>query len=276
MNPSKFVTHDDTHDWRAFADKMFMLEDSDPVYLALARSKLAYSHKLRFVLAWCAFYDAGIAASASEYTGKAFYNYLREVYPTARRASERRHFRGKAGLNALASWEKRYPNPADMIEACFAPTYMGVRKNMQNMTLMGDYFYWKLADVQDTVFGEPVDFTGCERYMPKVPKQGAEIIGGLLRKGQALDEVMAEIVAHISKMRSALAPHRPLLLQEAETVCCVFKQHVHGKYKYGFRTAKAVARISLSKTVTAKALLEGVLEGGIWTHSHIADVAAHL
>jgi hypothetical protein len=275
MNVQSLVSSDHTKDWRTFAKNMFKLEDADPGYMLLARADMSESKKLRYVLGWCAFYNPGLAAKACDYTGAKFYEYLHSVYSTAQRASERRHFRGQAGLKALKQWQDMYPVPEKMIESCFGPTYMDVRLNMKHMAQMGDYFYWKLADIQDTVFQEPVDFTGCEKYMPKVPQQGAEIIAGLedpLEDFNLVD-TMRIVTQAISGMRHPFSD-RGMLLQEAETVCCVFKQHYVGDYKYGFRTAKAVKRLRAMReqTKTADVLLEGVWAGGIWTPKLVDQV----
>lgn len=275
------VKLDNRDDWRSFARTMFTLEDADPGYMLLHRANLSRAQKLRYVLAWCTFYNPGLAAVASQYKADEFYAYLRSVYPTAKRASERRHFRGQAGLKALAQWQERYPKPEDMVEACFADSYLGVRKNMQGMAQMGDYFYWKLADIQDTVFGHPVDFTGCERYMPKVPKQGAQIISDMEYPGlgESLVQVMGRITEHVLTLDYPVKGGRKLALQEAETVCCVFKQHVVGDYQYGFRSAKAWKRL-LSVQVEApnvvSKLLGGLYAGGVWDEKSLGAVAAHL
>lgn len=276
MDVQSTVSSDLSLNWRVFATKLFKLEEADPGYMLLARAKMTDAQKLRYVLAWCTFYNPGLAAKASDYTGAKFYEYLRSQYPTAQRASERRHFRGQAGLKALAQWQSLYPQPEKMVEACFGPTYLHVRKNMQHMAQMGDYFYWKLADIQDTVFNVPVDFTGCEKYMPKVPQQGAQIISDLYNgAGEPfrLERTMSTITKYISKFEHPLND-RNLALQEAETVCCVFKQHVVGDFKFGFRTAKAVKRLRAmqAETKTATVLLEGVWAGGIWTPESIDQV----
>lgn len=276
MNVPSIVSSDLTGDWRKFATQLFKLEEADPGYMLLARAKMSEAQKMRYVLAWCTFYNPGIAAKASDYTGSEFYDYLRSVYKTAQRASERRHFRGQAGLKALAQWQDLYPKPEYMVETCFAPTYLDVRQNMKHMAQMGDYFYWKMADIQDTVFHVPVDFTGCEKYMPKVPQQGAEIIHSLDHSIAVFDlrDTMSDVTKHISKMKHPFHPRRPLALQEAETVCCVFKQHYVGDYKFGFRTAKAVKRLRAiqDQTKTANILLQGVWDGGIWTPRDIDQV----
>lgn len=286
MNVDKLVATEHRSDWRKFATLMFKLEDADPGYMLLRRADLSYAQKLRYVLAWCTFYNPGLAARASDFQGEKFYTFLRKVYPTAKRASERRHFRGQAGLKALAQWQDLYPKPEAMVEACFGSTYLEVRKNMQHMAQMGDYFYWKLADIQDTVMGKPVDFTGCEKYMPKVPKQGAELINDMLdRKFYVsvgahdwLCDTMDAVTHHVGKLDYPVKEGRKLALQEAETVCCVFKQHVVGDYKFGFRSAKAWKRLDAmrSETKTADKLLDGLYAGGIWTPENLQQVAGYL
>lgn len=277
MNVKSLVATDHTGDWRKFANQMFKLEDADPGYMLLRRADLPLAQKLRYVLAWCTFYNPGLAARASDFQGAKFYEFLRYVYPHAKRASERRHFRGQSGLKALAQWQSLYPKPEAMIEACFASSYLQVRKNMSHMAQMGDYFYWKLADIQDTVMGKPVDFTGCEKYMPKVPKQGADMIGDM-ENLFTLEVIMGVVTAHVSKLAYPVKEGRKLALQEAETVCCVFKQHVVGDYKFGFRSAKAYNRLKgmVAETPTAQKLLDGLYAGGIWDEPTLVEVASHL
>lgn len=277
MNINSLVATDHTGDWRKFASLMFKLEDADPGYMLLHRANMPAAQKLRYILAWCTFYNPGLAARASDFQGAKFYEFLRYVYPHAKRASERRHFRGQAGLKALAQWQSLYPKPEAMIEACFASSYLQVRKNMSHMAQMGDYFYWKLADIQDTVMGKPVDFTGCEKYMPKVPKQGADMIGDL--EGLfTLEVIMGIVTHHVGKLDYPVKGGRKLALQEAETVCCVFKQHVVGDYKFGFRSAKAYARLKsmVTETPTAQLLLDGLYAGGIWDEDTLVRVGEHL
>lgn len=277
MNVNTLVALDHTQDWRKFATHMFKLEDADPGYMLLRRAKLPDAQKLRYVLAWCTFYNPGLAARASDFQGAKFYEFLRSVYPTAKRASERRHFRGRAGLKALAQWQSLYPKPEAMIESCFGKTYLQVRKNMQHMAQMGDYFYWKLADIQDTVMGVPVDFTGCAKYMPKVPKQGADMIGDMENLFE-LEEIMAVVDKHILKIPYPVKEGRTLALQESETVACVFKQHVVGDYKFGFRSAKAYKRLNgmVAETPTAQIMLDGLYAGGIWDEGTLVRVGEHL
>lgn len=275
MNIDELMAADHRRDWRKFAETMFKLEDADPGYVLLRRAELPYATKLRYVLAWCAYYNPGVAAVACQFQGAKFYDFLRSVYSTAKRASERRHFRGQAGQKALMQWQDLYPKPETMIEATYGTSYLQVRKNMQHMAQMGDYFYWKLADIWDTVFDESVDFTGCEKYMPKVPQQGADMIGDQ-ENLFTLNAVMDVVTAHVAELPYPVKGGRKLALQEAETVCCVFKQHVVGDYRYGFRSAKAWKRLDGVEGKPAAALREGLLAGGIWTPGALEQVARHL
>jgi hypothetical protein len=279
VNVDKLVAADHRQDWRKFAEVMFKLEDADPGYMLLKRAELDRATKMRYVLAWCTYYNPGVAAVACQFQGAKFYEYLRRVFPSAKRASERRHFRGQAGQKALMQWQDLYPKPEAMIEATHGTSYLQVRKNMQHMAQMGDYFYWKLADIWDTVFDEVVDFTGCEKYMPKVPQQGAGIIGDMeFPNGVSwpLSKVMPVVTEHITDIPYPVKGGRKLALQEAETVCCVFKQHVVGDYRYGFRSAKAWKRLNGVEGKPAAALREGLLAGGIWTPETLEQVGRHL
>jgi len=280
VNVDKLVAADHRQDWRKFAEVMFKLEDADPGYMLLKRAELDTATKMRYVLAWCTYYNPGAAAVACQFQGAKFYEYLRRVFPSAKRASERRHFRGQAGQKALMQWQDLYPKPEAMIEATHGTSYLQVRKNMQHMAQMGDYFYWKLADIWDTVFDEVVDFTGCEKYMPKVPQQGADMIADLeAPEGQhpeGLVDTMNVVTAVVRGIPYPVKGGRKLALQEAETVCCVFKQHVVGDYRYGFRSAKAWKRLNGVEGKPAAALREGLLAGGIWTPETLEEVGRHL
>ena len=94
--------------WKVFGEFIFDCREADPGYYVvnyLREAGYNADQLKRFAVAWCAFYNLGIAARASELKGPKFYELLVSLYPTAKRASERRHFRGAAGLKALAQWQ---------------------------------------------------------------------------------------------------------------------------------------------------------------------------
>lgn len=246
-----------------FAHRLFELEDADPGYMALARVKWSTSKKLRFVAAWCTYYHPGIAAAACEYTGKKFWDYLFSVYKTAPRASERRHFRGQAGLKALRIWERQ--TPESLIDDMFGSTYFEVRKNLKHVPQYGDYFAWKIADVQDRVFKLKCDFTGAEMYSPKVPQEGAIMIARshpniALRAELTVPRVYDTIIRYLNRLGHDAPPwyDRPVNVQEAETVCCVFHQYAGGSYTYDSRNAKMTKRLLDYPTEASMDLLEAL------------------
>lgn len=241
--------------WQVFAEQLFRAEDADPMYYALQRADLDRATKLRFFVAWCTYYHPGVAAEAAQHSGQQFWDFLRSIYPSAPRASERRHFRGQAGLKALDAWERKYPQPEQMVEAHFGATYFECRQKLNSLEQFGDYFYWKFADVQERVFGIPCSFEGAASYAPKVPREGARLI----HPTRAIEAIFEEIVQHLVPRLAPPAYDRPIGIQEAETVCCVYHQYVGGGYKfYGHRTAKAVRRLSANPNTVSAALLEAL------------------
>lgn len=237
------------HNWQSFAKKLFRTEEADPGYMMLARADLPTSQKMRFMVAWCTYYNPGIAAHASERKSSAsFWSYLYSMYPVAQRASERRHFRGAVGMKAIQAWEQRFKDPERMVEWIFGPTYFDVRSNAKSVPQIGTYFVWKFADVQERVFRLPCDFTGASQYSPKVPQEGAKLID------YSTTAAYDKIIRYFGRNGMLAPPHydRPMNMQEAETVCCIFHQYVGGSYWQGSRTAKAITRLLNSPCRTSE------------------------
>lgn len=242
--------------WQIFAEKLFRLEDADPMYYALERVDFPLDYKYRFMVGWITYYHPGIAASAARYTGERFWSELVSHYATAKRASERRHFRGEAGMKALKAWSILWPEPERMIPSLFGSTYFEVRSKARVVPQIGDYFVWKLADVQERVFHVPCDFTGAEKWSPKVPQEGAKLISTA-----PIEQVYAMIVEQMQPRMSPPAYDRPINMQEAETVCCVYHQYRGGGYTYGSRTAKAHRRLSAYESQANEAMLDALHMG---------------
>lgn len=236
-------------DWQTFGQFIFAQREADPGYYVinyLREAGYKHSQLYRFAVAWCAFYNLGIAARASELTGKKFYKLLVDLYPTAKRASERRHFRGAAGLKALAQWEEKWPDPVNLALHIMAPDMGDIRKGCSDVAQMGDYFKWKWGDLTEVLTQEPVNFRGYENVSPKVPQQGAELIAiEAGKEGWSTERVYQSIAKQMKKagVQSAYAPWRDFDVQDAETICCVYKQYRSGGYTPGIRTAKAAARL---------------------------------
>lgn len=241
--------------WQDFAVELFHTLDADPLYGALAHAELSEAQKLRYMVGWVAYYNPGVAAKASEYTDRRFWSYLFQQYGTAKRASERRHFRGAAGLTALRTWERMFPQPEQLALYMRGATYFEVRHKAQTVPQFGTYFTWKWGDVQERVFRAPCDFTGAEKYSPKVPQEGAKLID----TKNDIARIYARIAAHLNAVLPRGAPpwyDRPYNMQEAETVCCVYHQYKGGGYWPGSRTAKAILRLHATPCDASHALLD--------------------
>lgn len=265
--------------WTTFTRNIFRDADADPGYYALMYADLPEDQKARVAVAWCAYYNLGIAARASEYKGAKFYKYLRDQYATAKRASERRHFRGRAGTEALEMWEAEFPKPEQMVSritrgnADDSPlTYAQVRARTDKVRMMGPYFAWKWCDLCEVLSGEPVDFRGSEKFSPKVPQEGAK----LLFPDKTIAEAYAEIVrfAVFKGVTTLTGPDRAFGIQEAETVCCVYKQYRSGSYVYGSRTAKAIARLDSIESDTGATMAQALLDQSPWQRDQLADILA--
>lgn len=241
--------------WQKFGRRLFEEEDADPGYMLLARADMTPSQKMRFMAAWVTYYHPGIAARASEFRGPMFWAYLYSRYKDAPRASERRHFRGDQGMRALKQWSTVWQKmPEGLVLHMRGRTYFDVRVKAKTVPQIGPYFIWKFADVQDRVFRFPCDFTGAAPFSPKVPQEGAQIIG---LPGDTVEQTYA-MISHNLNRHGLLAPpwyDRPMNMQEAETVCCVYKQYLNGSYTWHSRTAKATKRLLAEPCMATDALI---------------------
>jgi hypothetical protein len=258
--------------WQDFTVALFKSEDADPGYIALMRSGLPDRQIKRAMVAWCSFYNLAIAADASELRGATFYDHLRSVYPSAKRASERRHFRGVAGLTAIDDWQRQFPDPEDMIDrvAHSLPDYHKVTGKVTGR-LMGRYFMWKFCDFYSLINRIPVYMDDkAMAKSPPTPQDGAKLIA----PDQSVATTYRMIVAHaLSKGLTAPPWHDyPFGIQEAETVCCVYKQYRSGKYVPGLRSAKAFTRLSSSKSKAGAAMLDGLMVLNQWGPKRLADI----
>jgi len=155
--------------------------DSDPVYWAVARAKQKPSHgypwATRFCVAMLAYYHTGTAAVAADYEGEEFWKHLHEIYPVAPRGSERRHFRGEAGLKSLRSMQKFVHTPEDFFSV-FGKDYAAVSRQCQKyLSGFGPYFQLKVCDYMDRCLGLKIEsYDGLEKNLPTEPARAVELM----------------------------------------------------------------------------------------------------
>lgn len=203
--------------------------DIDPVYFML--NQFYHEDELkakRWALAFLCFYHTGTAAKAAEFRGKEFYAYIREVYPTAPRAAERRHWRGAQGLRSLDSIEAFAPSPEDFwsrLGEC--KSYGDVRRICESGQLVGfgSYFVLKIVDFLDRCFCTPISYEGLEKNLPSLPAEALKLHGGSLHSLR--DEF---------QKRQLFAPplyDRLIGLGEVETILCDWKRAKYGRHQIG-------------------------------------------
>ena len=199
--------------------------DIDPTYWAMNRATREYGMgwTTRFCVGMLAFYHMGIAAEAAEYEGDMFWEQLRRVYPSAPRASERRHFRAGAGWEALLLMEKLSPDPINFFRN-FPQTYRGVVSVCSSrLAQFGPYFQLKICDYMDRCLGISIrDMYGLERNLPSFPAKAVE----LLHPGMTIPMGFQKAVERVQALELLAPPSfdRPIGPAEVETILCDWKR----------------------------------------------------
>ena len=210
-------------DWQTFARETIRINDLDPTYEMLrnARKDCGDEWVERFCLHMLMFYHVGEAELAANLVGKDFWDYVEDTYETCKRGTERRHFRGKAGREAIASLKPAFlTDPGSAIRAFYRPTYPELyRAIREGATGFGDYFIWKWADYLQCVFDMPIDLTEAYKYMPSEPAKCAKAFWPDLTLNQALNTVVREI----KQYPDPFSKSRPCGVSEAETILCMMK-----------------------------------------------------
>jgi len=199
--------------------------DSDPVYWAVAGARLKWGDEwaTRFSVAMLAYYHTGTALRAAEHTGWAFWDYLAEIYPTNPRGSERRHFRGQAGLNCLKSMRAWSPHPENFFVQ-FPNTYFGVKDLCERKLVgFGPYFQLKICDYMDRCLDYPIkNYAGLGRNLPTEPAKAAQLMYPTLNVEAAFNQAGLDALT-IPPILAAPHFDRPIGPAEIETSLCGWK-----------------------------------------------------
>jgi hypothetical protein len=214
--------------------------DNDPVYWATYRARYKISHEwaTRFAVAMLTYYKSGVAARAADYEGKEFWDHLRSIFPTTPRGTERRHFRGTQGWEALNQMQLKSPDPDRFFEL-FPRTFMGVMDYCRdNLYQFGPYFVLKVCDYMDRCFDMPItDYTGLGKHLSKEPAKCAQLHYPELPVHLAFDRLCAR--AQATRALAGPAFDRLVGPAEVETVLCDW---VHSKYKGNWFGADTLAK----------------------------------
>lgn len=219
--------------WLNFMEAIVNTGDIDPTYYAFRgiRNDLSDKDVKKMLVSMLMFYDIGVSCQLTEVPDDQYWSKVEEIYPTCRRGSERRHFRGENGRKAIESI-KPYGSPDKFWDAMYADNYIDIRNNFKNISGFGDYFIWKYADYCDRVFDMPVNMDGAIKFLPKEPREGSRIVAEEMEM-QPVDDFESTIKYCLDECAkiNLLAPpafNRPVGLLEIETCYCMYKHTMRG------------------------------------------------
>lgn len=243
-----------------FGRQLLETGDLDPIYVALHGMQMGHEQLSKWLIAYWCMYSAGVASWMSERADADFWPAMMvaavNTAPTPcggrwERGKERRHFRGGQGVKAIEELSAMYPNrPAEMVDVLIEPWHQHWGRGSDALTAeevirrakthrsFGDWMSFKVADMVETVLGEPVIFDEAEIFMFDSPRQAAIMVADQTCPIDTTVEAKIKYaVARLElEFRGMKAPprfERHVGLQEIETILCKWKSHQNGHYPVG-------------------------------------------
>lgn len=241
-----------------FAQHLLRDGDLDPVYTALNKVGWGEAQKLRWLVAYCAYYHCGVACWMSELEGFEFWEQMhtaaRNEAPTELgtrwpRGHERRHFRGAQAIKGIADWRMKYQYPEQMFQyikyaepPSVAP-FEAVRSRALEHRSVGTWLSFKMVDLVDACLGVPVDQSNLMNFMYEVPlkslfREWQEQHGwgpGVKPKNAEAERAVIEGMNQwlAKQLVEYSPPHKPGLPLDhfvLETIWCKHQSHLNGSY----------------------------------------------
>jgi hypothetical protein len=150
-------------------------------------------------------------------------------YDTLPRGTERRYFRGAAGLDSIQSLRRC----GSLSEAFFslspALTLADLKQRARALEIVGfgDYFLLKWADLLANVFLFPISFHQLPRMLPGPPLKCIKTYF----PDQTIWDAMEEIVSWIDDLDDPFSGTRKCGFSEAETIACAIPSYLY-KHRY--------------------------------------------
>lgn len=231
-----------------FGCRLLQTGDLDPVYLGLNGAEFSDSQKLRWLVAYIAFYHTGVASFISEQRGPEFWYIMMDAAnnsnpcPTGQRwprGKERRHFRSMNAVKAISEWKFNYPKPEDMFRRIVSAGSDFHKMRFlasQNMSI-GSWMSFKIVDLVDACLGVEVDQSDATAFLYATPRQSLLDEWTSRHSGQVPSnetQALSESIAHLKRgFRGLTIPHKPgkpIDMFCIETIACKHLSHRHGHY----------------------------------------------
>lgn len=228
-----------------FGRKLIRSLDLDPVYVGLVRANLPPKQLRKWLVAYWCFYSCGVASWLSEHKGYEFWDQMMiaavNKKPTTintrwPRAAERRHFRGAAAVDAVASLRNKYEGfPSAMVEYIIGTkppplVFTDVLQRAKEHKCFGPWIGFKIADMIDRCLGIKVDFKDSDVFMFDSPSKAAALV---YEERKPPGGTVMWLIKEFSDLKAPPFFDRRINIQEIETVLCKWHSHAHGKYEVG-------------------------------------------
>lgn len=218
-----------------FARDLVFVGELDPMYDLIYQGRKRYGAQwsAQFVMHFFMYYDAGQAAAlARAHTELDFWPMQNYGYEGFRRGTERRHFRGDKGRQALRNFQAM-GSPQDIwdlppLSYSKLVDYVG---NAWGGTQTGPYFTWKAMDLLERCLGVQIELSLADAafYLPDEPRKAAK----MLWPNYPLTAVLERVRGMVSDLTAPGQPSRRCGYAEAETILCALKGYLKGSYKFG-------------------------------------------
>jgi hypothetical protein len=223
-----------------FGVQLVQTEDLDPIYSALYNLDLSRAQLSRWLIAYWAFYHAGVASMLSEIEGCDFAQAIAggRSYPRGR---ERRHFRGKEPGSFAGSLLRVYGEiPEDMVDDLSNnKTFRGAVREARSIPTFGPWVAFKVADMLERMGLGNVEPAGMEYdLLYWQPIEGATMAAeDFWRRGKTgvttVPGVFNALCGEIKHLPAPPSGDRRCGFQEAETIFCKYKASRSSHYPVG-------------------------------------------
>jgi len=238
------MTIDSAQAFWSFGRDLILTKDLDPLYVGVYGAQLSQPELATFLLTYFMFYNAGFSAQMVDVynaeSGGGYWKAMKLAVATkeTRRGTERRHFRGKAAIDAVQFMSELYYFPTDALNyICLAGERVAFRTVMeraQKWPQFGPWIAFKVADMMDRCGYCSVDSDGCDLAMYDTPVKGARLYAELAGRPDApVDYAIGELTRLYKGLTAPPAGDRPIGIYEVETVLCKVKSASTGHYYVG-------------------------------------------